>query len=46
MVVMWQLEPMQARETLGVMQAPSGDETAEYTYLKDKVKNNHKDFAI
>ena len=37
-VMMRQLELTQARETLGVMQALSGDETAEHNYLEDKVK--------
>ena len=35
---MKQIPPTQARETLGVMQAPSGDESAEVHYLRKKVK--------
>ena len=37
-VTMRQLEPTQSRETLGVMQVPSGDETAEHNYLEGEVK--------
>ena len=38
LVTMKQILPTQARETLGVMQAPSGDETPELEYLEKKLK--------
>lgn len=37
-VIMKQLSPTTARETLGVMQAPSGDEGPEVRYLQQKLK--------
>ena len=37
-IIMKQIPPTQARETLGVMQAPSGDETPELEYLEKKLK--------
>ena len=37
-VLMKQLDPTTARETLGVMQAPSGDEEPEVQYLQKKLK--------
>ena len=37
-IAMKQIPPTQARETLGVMQAPSGDETPEVKYLEQKLK--------
>ena len=37
-IVMKQIPPTQARETLGVMQAPSRDETPEIEYLEKKLK--------
>ena len=38
LVMMTQLPPTQAREMLGVMQAPSGNEIEEYKYLESKIK--------
>ena len=37
-VIMKQLAPTQARETLGVMQVPSGTEEPEVKYLQQKVE--------
>ena len=37
-IAMKQIPPTQARETLGVMQAPSGDKTPEVEYLERKLK--------
>ena len=41
LVSMKQIPPTQARETLGFMQAPSGDETPELEYLESKLKNGY-----
>ena len=35
---MKQIPPTQARETLGVMQSPSGNETPELEYIERKLK--------
>ena len=37
-IAMKQIPPTQARETLGVMQAPSGDKTPEVEYIEGKLK--------
>ena len=38
LVIMKQILPTQARETLGVMQTPSGNETPELEYLENKLR--------
>ena len=43
---MTQLPPTQARETLGVMRAPLGDETEEYKDLESKIKNGCRESGI
>ena len=37
-ITMKQIPPTQARETLGVMQAPSGDESAKVEHIRKKLK--------